>query len=87
LLNNEENGKFYFFRDTCGRASKVFLTSDLVGQNYLGYLIPNRSQLSLMRLEKTNKQQQIIFGMITNIVAKDAINLSVSIYYLSAYLK
>ncbi|KYM96372.1 PREDICTED: anaphase-promoting complex subunit 1 [Cyphomyrmex costatus] len=63
-------------KDICGRASKVFLTSDLVGQNYLGYLIPNRSQLSLMRLEKTNKQQQIIFGMVTNIVAKDAINLS-----------
>ncbi|XP_077273571.1 anaphase promoting complex subunit 1 isoform X1 [Temnothorax americanus] len=59
-----------------GRASKVFLTSDLVGQNYLGYLIPNRSQLSLVRLEKTNEQQQIIFGMVTNIVAKDAISLS-----------
>ncbi|XP_070511648.1 anaphase-promoting complex subunit 1 isoform X2 [Cardiocondyla obscurior] len=61
-------------KDTYSRASRVFLTSDLVGQNYLGYLIPNRSQLSLVRLEKTNKQQ-IIFGMITNIVAKDAISL------------
>ncbi|XP_039313778.1 anaphase-promoting complex subunit 1 isoform X3 [Solenopsis invicta] len=63
-------------KDTCGRASKVFLTSDFVGQNYLGYLIPNRSQLCLVRLEKTNKQQQIIFGMVTSIVAKDAVNLS-----------
>ncbi|XP_012535623.1 anaphase-promoting complex subunit 1 isoform X2 [Monomorium pharaonis] len=62
-------------KDTCGRASKVFLTSDLVGQNYLGYLILNRSQLCLVRLERTNKQQQIIFGMATNIVAKDAISL------------
>ncbi|XP_011861283.1 PREDICTED: anaphase-promoting complex subunit 1 isoform X2 [Vollenhovia emeryi] len=63
-------------KDTYGRASKVFLTSDLVGHNYLGYLIPNRSQLSLVRLEKTNKQQQIIFGMVTSIVAKDAVTLS-----------
>ncbi|XP_029167221.1 anaphase-promoting complex subunit 1 isoform X2 [Nylanderia fulva] len=59
-----------------GRASKVFLTSDLVGQSYLGYLVPNRLQLFLVRLEKTNKQQQIIFGMVTGIAAKDAINLS-----------
>ncbi|XP_076241205.1 anaphase promoting complex subunit 1 isoform X2 [Calliopsis andreniformis] len=60
---------------TFGRASKVFLSSDLVGQSYLCYLIPHRSQLSLVRLEKTNKQQQIIFGMVTNIVAKDAVSV------------
>ncbi|CAL1682145.1 unnamed protein product [Lasius platythorax] len=59
-----------------GRASKVFLTSDLVGQSYLGYFVPNRLQLFLVRLEKTNKQQQIIFGMVTSIAAKDAVNLS-----------
>ncbi|KAG7200866.1 hypothetical protein KM043_003229 [Ampulex compressa] len=58
-----------------GRASKVLLTSDLVGQSYLGYLVPNRSQLFLVRLEKTNKQQQIIFGMVTSIIAKDAVSL------------
>ncbi|XP_020285295.1 anaphase-promoting complex subunit 1 isoform X2 [Pseudomyrmex gracilis] len=58
-----------------GRASKVFLTSDLVGQSYLGYLIASRSQLFLVRLEKTNKQQQVIFGMTTSIVAKDAVCL------------
>lgn len=58
-----------------GRASKVLLTSDLVGQNYLGYLVPSRSQLFLVRLEKTNKQQQIIFGMVSSIVAKDAVSL------------
>ncbi|XP_076165385.1 anaphase promoting complex subunit 1 isoform X2 [Ptiloglossa arizonensis] len=58
-----------------GRASKVFLSSDLVGQNYLCYLVPNRSQLFLVRLEKTNKQQQIIFGMVTTIVAKDAVSV------------
>lgn len=70
---------YYFSRDIVyGRASKVFLTSDLVGQTYLGYLVPNRLQLFLVRLEKTNKQQQIIFGMITSIAAKDAVNLSVS---------
>lgn len=72
---------YYFSRDIVyGRASKVFLTSDLVGQTYLGYLVPNRLQLFLVRLEKTNKQQQIIFGMITSIAAKDAVNLSVSTY-------
>ncbi|XP_066581363.1 anaphase-promoting complex subunit 1 isoform X2 [Prorops nasuta] len=58
-----------------GRASKVLLTSDLVGQSYLSYLVPTRSQLFLVRLEKTNKQQQIIFGMVTSIAAKDAVNL------------
>ncbi|XP_076632222.1 anaphase promoting complex subunit 1 [Colletes latitarsis] len=58
-----------------GRASKVFLSSDLVGQSYLCYLIPQRSQLFLVRLEKTNKQQQIIFGMVTSIVAKDAVSV------------
>ncbi|XP_043478595.1 anaphase-promoting complex subunit 1 [Leptopilina heterotoma] len=57
------------------KGTKVFLTTDLVGQSYLGYLVPNRSQLFLVRLEKTNKQQQIIFGMVTTIIAKDAINL------------
>ncbi|XP_014469767.1 PREDICTED: anaphase-promoting complex subunit 1-like [Dinoponera quadriceps] len=58
-----------------GRASKVLLTSDLVGQSYLGYLVPNRSQFFLVRLEKTNKQQRIIFGMVTSITAKDAVSL------------
>lgn len=62
-----------------GRASKAFLTTDLVGQNYLGYLVPARSQLFLVRLEKTNKQQHIIFGMVTSVVAKEAVNLTVSI--------
>ncbi|KAK0085319.1 hypothetical protein PV325_005429 [Microctonus aethiopoides] len=58
-----------------GKASKVLLTTDLVGQGYLGYLVPTRSQLCLVRLEKTNKQQQIIFGMTTSISAKDAVSL------------
>ncbi|XP_012141180.1 anaphase promoting complex subunit 1 isoform X2 [Megachile rotundata] len=63
-------------KDTAScRASKVFLSSDLVGQSYLCYLAPYRSQLFLVRLEKTNKQQQIIFGMVTSIVAKDAVNV------------
>lgn len=60
------------------RASKVFLSSDFVGQNYLCYLVPHRAQLFLVRLERTNKQQQIIFGMVTSIVAKDAVNIPVS---------
>lgn len=57
------------------KASKVLLTKDLVGQGYLGYLVPNKCQLLLVRLEKTNKQQQIIFGMSATIVAKDAVSL------------
>lgn len=70
----------FLFRDIAfGRASKVFLTSDLVGQSYLGYLIACRSQLFLVRLEKTNKKQQVIFGMTTSIVAKDAVCLPVGI--------
>lgn len=62
-----------------GRASRAFLTTDLVGQNYLGYLVPMRSQLFLVKLEKANKQQQMIFGTVTSIMAKEAVNLSVSI--------
>ncbi|XP_076677551.1 anaphase promoting complex subunit 1 isoform X2 [Andrena cerasifolii] len=59
----------------CSQASKVFLSSDLVGQSYLCYLVPHRSQLFLVRLEKTNKQQQIIFGMVTTIIARDAVSV------------
>ncbi|KAH0560894.1 anaphase-promoting complex subunit 1 [Cotesia glomerata] len=58
------------------KASKVFLTTDLVGQSYLGYLVPSKTQLFIVRMEKTNKQQQIIFGMSTSIIAKDAVSLS-----------
>ncbi|XP_012268770.2 anaphase-promoting complex subunit 1 isoform X2 [Athalia rosae] len=58
-----------------GPASKVLLTTDLVGQSYLGYLVPSRSQLFLVRLEKSNEQGQLIFGMVTSIVAKDAAGL------------
>ncbi|XP_057330298.1 anaphase-promoting complex subunit 1 [Microplitis mediator] len=58
------------------KASKVFLTTDLVGQSYLGYLVPSKTQLFLVRMEKTNKQQQIIFGMSTSIAAKDAVTLT-----------
>lgn len=67
-------------RDSClDRATKVFLTTDLVNQQYLAYLATNRSQLFLMRLEKTNAEQEIIFGKITSIYAKDAVNLTVSV--------
>ncbi|KAF7995485.1 hypothetical protein HCN44_006592 [Aphidius gifuensis] len=57
------------------KAKKVFLTSDMVGQSYLCYLITNRTQLYLVRIEKTNKKQKLIFGMITTIIAKDAVTL------------
>lgn len=45
--------------------------------------MPTRSQFFLVRLEKTNKQQHIIFGMVTSIIAKDAVSLPVSYFVYS----
>ncbi|XP_008202865.1 anaphase-promoting complex subunit 1 [Nasonia vitripennis] len=56
-------------------ASRVFLTTDLIGQTYLCYLIQNQYRLYLVRLEKSNEPNQIIMGMVNTITAKDAISL------------
>ncbi|KAK5650992.1 hypothetical protein RI129_002021 [Pyrocoelia pectoralis] len=55
-----------------GPASKVFLSDDLVGRSYLCYLIPLRSQLSMVRMETTNSKS-IVFGILTSVSAKDAV--------------
>uniref|UniRef100_A0A1Y1M734 Uncharacterized protein n=1 Tax=Photinus pyralis TaxID=7054 RepID=A0A1Y1M734_PHOPY len=55
-----------------GPASKVFLSDDLVGRSYLCYLIPLRSQLSMVRMETTNTKS-IVFGILTSVSAKDAV--------------
>ncbi|XP_058810342.1 anaphase-promoting complex subunit 1 isoform X2 [Phymastichus coffea] len=57
------------------RASKVFLTTDLLGQVYFCYLIRNQSRLFLARIEKSNDPNQIILGMLYSVTAKDAISL------------
>nr|CAD7262920.1 unnamed protein product [Timema shepardi] len=55
-----------------GSATKVFLSTDQVGQTYLCFLVPTRNQLFSTRLEKTNTEEQLIFGIISSIPAKDA---------------
>jgi hypothetical protein len=60
---------------------RVFLSSDLVGQTYLCYLVPVLGQLLCTRLEKANKEQKLIFGVVNNITAKDATPLPVSHYF------
>jgi hypothetical protein len=57
---------------------RVFLSSDLVGQTYLCYLVPSLSQLFCTRLEKVNREQKLVFGVVNNITAKDAAPLPVS---------
>lgn len=57
------------------QASRAFLTTDLVGQTYFCYLIQSQCRLILVRLEKSSDSEQIILGMVTSIVAKDAIEL------------
>lgn len=57
------------------RAHKVFLTTDLIGQTYLCYLVQNLYRLSLVRLEKSSDPDKVILGMVTTIVAKDAVSL------------
>ncbi|XP_058810351.1 anaphase-promoting complex subunit 1 isoform X4 [Phymastichus coffea] len=59
------------------RASKVFLTTDLLGQVYFCYLIRNQSRLFLARIEKSNDPNQIILGMLYSVTAKDAISLQI----------
>ncbi|KAF5273421.1 hypothetical protein FQA39_LY07438 [Lamprigera yunnana] len=55
-----------------GPASKVFLIDDLVGRSYLCYLIPSRSQLSMVCVDMTNTNS-LTFGLLTSISAKDAV--------------
>ncbi|XP_076442081.1 anaphase-promoting complex subunit 1-like [Babylonia areolata] len=55
-----------------GKASKVFLSSDLCGQQYLCFMVPYKQQLRCVRFEESNDLTQLIFGTVTVIPAKDA---------------
>ena len=67
-----------FVRFVPGRAVKVFRTKDLCGQTYLAYHIDSISQLRLVRYSSSNDQAHYIFGAVTQMQAKDAIQLEVN---------
>lgn len=54
------------------KASKVFITTDLMGQTYLCLLMSQQQSLKLIRLDQSNDKQKIIFGSVNVINAKDA---------------
>ncbi|KAK7104440.1 anaphase-promoting complex subunit 1-like [Littorina saxatilis] len=55
-----------------GKASKVFLTTDFCGQQYLCFMVPYKQQLRCVRFEESNDLSQLIFGTVTVLTAKDA---------------
>lgn len=55
-----------------GPASKAFISSDMVGQKYVCYLLPAKVQLVLIRMDSTN-ENNLIFGTFYCITAKDAV--------------
>lgn len=59
-------------------ASKAFLTTDLIGQTYLCYLIKSKNILNLLKIKINTDGSCVIFGDISTINAKDACELSVS---------
>ncbi|CAH1791675.1 unnamed protein product [Owenia fusiformis] len=58
-----------------GKATKVFLTKDLGGQQYLCYLVASRYQLRCVKWEESNDQSQLIFGAVSIVQARDAVSL------------
>lgn len=70
---------FNFRESSIEQASRIFLTTDVIGQTYFCYNVSSQFRLHLVRLEKSNDPERIIMGMVTTIVAKDAINLPVSL--------
>jgi hypothetical protein len=63
-----------------GGASKAFLTTDFVGQTFLCYLVPGKRELFFVKLEKTNRKEQLIFCSRTSVPARDAVPLTVNIF-------
>lgn len=61
-------------------ASKIFLTDDMIGQSYLCYLLPSRTQLCMVKADIVGND--IMFGMMTSVGAKDAIDIPVRILIL-----
>lgn len=59
-------------------ASKAFLTTDLLGQAYLCYLLKTKNILNLLKIKINNDGSCVIFGDIQTINAKDACELTVS---------
>ncbi|RWS25950.1 anaphase-promoting complex subunit 1-like protein, partial [Leptotrombidium deliense] len=55
-----------------GKANKVFVSKDLMGQHYFIYLLENQRQLKLVKFDESNDGKRLIFGTICFISAKDA---------------
>lgn len=60
---------------TGSAATTVFLSEDLVKQWYLCYILPARFQLSVVKVDFSGSN--MVFGLLTSISAKDAINIPV----------
>ena len=54
------------------KASKVFLSTDLMGQTYVCLLLSQSQSLKLIRTEQSNDKMRLIFGSTNIISAKDA---------------
>lgn len=64
-------------RDFNEEASHGFIHTDLIGQSYLCYLLPHTYKLNLARMEKSHTPNTQVFGIVTSVSAKDAVELKV----------
>lgn len=64
-------------RDFNEKASHGFIHTDLIGQTYLCYLLPHMYKLNMAKMEKSHTPETPIFGMVSSITAKGAVNLPV----------
>lgn len=65
------------FKTTNTKASKVFLSTDFMEQEYLCFLLPQEQQLKMIRLIQSGSEEKpLIFGTSSSISAKDAESLS-----------
>ncbi|XP_038074683.1 anaphase-promoting complex subunit 1-like isoform X2 [Patiria miniata] len=58
-----------------GKATRVFLTTDICQQRYLCYLLQHRHQLKCVKFGRSNDQSHLIFGTISILMVKDAVPL------------
>ncbi|XP_022110916.1 anaphase-promoting complex subunit 1-like isoform X2 [Acanthaster planci] len=58
-----------------GKATRVFLTTDICQQHFLCYLLQHRNQLKCVKFGQSNDQSQLIFGTIATLMVKDAVPL------------
>ena len=64
-------------REHSGRAKKVFMTEDAVGQTYFAFLLPT-NQLNLVKYKLANDDgTTMIFGATEKVPAVDAVALKV----------